>query len=62
MESNHCRCPLCRRFPRTMKKISEMEAKPLSPESQKILKGIVDAAYAKLAERIHRSHSAPEQP
>lgn len=42
-----------------MKKISDMESKPLSPESQTILRRIVDAAYAKMAERVH--HSAPEQ-
>lgn len=47
-----CRCPMCRRFPRAMKKISEMDSRPMSAESRQLLQAVVDEAYAKMAERI----------
>lgn len=47
-----CRCPMCRRFPLTMRKISELESKPLSKESRALLQTIAAEAYAKMAERI----------
>lgn len=53
-----CRCPMCRRFPRTMKKISEMEGKPMSAESRAKLQEIVADAYRQMGRRIAASAEA----
>lgn len=47
-----CCCPLCRRFPATMKKISELEGKPMSEKAQHALETIVRDAYMLMIARL----------
>lgn len=48
---DYCMCPWCRKLPRKMKTFEQMAGKPLSAESQRLVRAIARDALRKVRRR-----------
>ena len=51
----NCHCPMCRRSPVKLRKMSELDSPPLTEDSRKKLDAIVASAYSEMAKRFASS-------